>query len=377
MKATDLKILHITPYYLPFSEYGGPVYSVSNLCDSMVEYGLKVTIYTTYKKVKSSNPFKISPQIDMKYFHSYFSARLFFAPNLIFNLLRNIKKFDVVHVSMWWNLTSVFSLMIAVMFGKTVILSPRGNLSGYTFTHSRSVIKKLFHRFINKFVFRKTILHATTEAELEECKKIADWKMEVVIPNLVKLPDLSGIAKKEINPPLRLLFISRIDQKKGLDLLLDALGKVNMEFTLTIAGEGLESYINVLKHIAQRKNIDRKITWFGFASDEQKMQLYKTHDLMILPSHNENFANVVIESLAVGTTVLISDQVGLHHFVEKNQLGWICKTNSEDIRKKLEMANESLSQLREASERAPGIIRREFNYEQIVERYLDLYVYPS
>jgi glycosyltransferase involved in cell wall biosynthesis len=376
MKVPDLKILHITPYYLPYAEYGGPVYSVSNLCDSLVEYGLKVTIYTTYKHVKTEHPFKISHRINMMYFHAFFSARLFFAPNLILHLLRNIRKYDVVHISMWWNLTSMLSLLIAVLFRKTVILSPRGNLSEYTFNHSKSFFKKIFHRLFNRSVFRKTILHATTDAELEECKKIADWKLEVVIPNLVKVPRLNGQMKTYGRDKMNILFISRIDSKKGLDLLIKALADVSFDFSLTIAGNGSETYINALKALAAKMNIAHKIIWYGFANDEQKMKLYVDHDLMVLPSHNENFANVVIESLALGTPVLISDKVGLYRFVEKHHLGWICQTEEHHIREQLEKIYAAPAALQSASQAAPDIIAKEFDHNSIVDRYLDLYVYP-
>jgi glycosyltransferase involved in cell wall biosynthesis len=372
----DLKILQITPYYLPYTEYGGPVYTVSYLCDSLVDYGLKVTLYTTYKKVKERDPYTIiSDRIDLHYFHSYFSSRLFFAPNLIFSLLRNIKKYDVVHLHMWWNLTSMLSMMIAVFYKRTVILSPRGNLSEYTLTHSKSFIKKIFHRLYNRYVFRKTILHATTEAELEECRKIADWKLEVVIPNLVKIPRQQiEIRKRLPGEPMKLLFISRIDSKKGLELLMGALARVGFPCMLTIAGNGTDKYISELKLKAAKLGIHDKIEWVGFANDKQKQELYTHHDLLVLPSYNENFANVVVESLALGTPVLVSDKVGLCRFVEKNKLGWVCKTDEDDILAKLEMISQSPVSREEASQAAPAAVAREFNREQLVDRYLDLYV---
>ena len=55
------------------------------------------------------------------------------------------------------------------------------------------------------------------------------------------------------------------------------------------------------------------------------------HDLMVLPSHDENFGNVVIESLSVGTAVLISKNVGLADYVTENNLGWVCDLNEDSV----------------------------------------------
>ena len=72
-------------------------------------------------------------------------------------------------------------------------------------------------------------------------------------------------------------------------------------------------------------------SWIGQQDNEQKFSVLAQHDLMILPSHDENFANVVIESLSVGTPVLISSNVGLADYILATNLGWVCDNEPSDL----------------------------------------------
>ena len=96
-------------------------------------------------------------------------------------------------------------------------------------------------------------------------------------------------------------------------------------------------------------------------------------DLFALTSYNENFANVVIESLHVGTPVLLSQEVGLSQFVAENNLGWICTLSSEDIAQKIEAAIQETEKRERIKNCAPTIIQKYFSAEILIPQYLRLY----
>src|SRR5690606_32929737 len=123
--------------------------------------------------------------------------------------------------------------------------------------------------------------------------------------------------------PFRLLFLSRIEEKKGLDTLFDALSRCSIHWELAIAGDGQPGYLEQLKSQTSTLGIDRHIRWLGHVGVDEKFEVIRQHDLLVLPSHDENFANVVVESLSVGTPVLISKQVGLADYVQSLNLGWV------------------------------------------------------
>ncbi len=95
---------------------------------------------------------------------------------------------------------------------------------------------------------------------------------------------------------------------------------------------------------------------------------------MILPSYNENFGNVVIESLSAGTPVLISEHVGLANYVTKNNLGWVCQTTPQSVSDIInQIATNSVDELATISMNAPAIIHRDFDDDQLIKKYINMY----
>jgi glycosyltransferase involved in cell wall biosynthesis len=150
---------------------------------------------------------------------------------------------------------------------------------------------------------------------------------------------------------------------------------LTVPYSLTIAGNGSENYIASLKMMATEKGITDKITWAGF-HNEDKFELLHAHDLFVLPSYDENFGNTVIESLSVGTPVLISEQVGLADYVKQNNLGWLCQTSPESVGDAInDIAQNHSTQTNRIRRDAPVIIANDFNNDNLVKRYISMYNY--
>ncbi len=171
----------------------------------------------------------------------------------------------------------------------------------------------------------------------------------------------------------KLIFLSRIEEKKGLELLLLALREININWSLTIAGSGEKTYLEKLIAISQSLKIADRITWLGQVKDESKFDLLTKNDMLVLTSYNENFANVVVESLSVGTAVMISNEVGLADYVSYSKLGWICELNTESIQKKLMEAFEDQDQRQLVRKNAPSMISHNFNSVNLGRKYVQLY----
>jgi glycosyltransferase involved in cell wall biosynthesis len=172
---------------------------------------------------------------------------------------------------------------------------------------------------------------------------------------------------------LSILFLSRIHQKKGLDILFNVLANVDFDFNLNIVGDGDMTYINELKKMSNSYNISHKISWLGSKYEHEKMNMYLEADLFVLPSLDENFANTVVESLSVGTAVLLSKSVGLSDFVVENDLGWVYNSTTEDLKLKLDEIYASREKLIDIAEKAPAIVKNKFSTKQIIQNYLNLY----
>jgi glycosyltransferase involved in cell wall biosynthesis len=372
-----LKILQINASYKPAYIYGGPTMSVSKLSEQLVKAGCHVDVFTTTANgehevdVVTGQPVWVDG-VPVTYFRRVTKDHTHFSPALLKAVWKNAKNYDVVHIHAWWNLVSVLSCFIAIKKGVPVLVSPRGTLSGYSFNNRKSPLKKTFHNFSGKWLLNKSWLHATSGAEQKALVNILQPKKIFTLPNFVKIAE--GVNSPIIHSPvLKLLFLSRIDEKKGLDLLLQALPLITSSYHLTIAGDGDKLYINQLKNITLANSTANNVSWIGF-QNENKFEVMAAHDLLILPSHNENFGNVVIESLSVGTAVLISKYVGLIDYVSENNLGWLCDTDVASIGKSInEITLNGQTKLKNIRNNAPGKIRADFEEDNLVQKYIAMY----
>lgn len=372
-----MRILQINASYKPAYTYGGPTMSVSSLSEQLIKARHEVVVFTTTANGKTelpvkANAAKVIDGVRVIYFDRITKDHTHFSPKLLNALRQQAKTFSIVHIHAWWNLVSVFSCAIALSKGAKVVVSPRGTLSNYSFKHKSGLLKSLFHKTIGVKLLRRCAIHATSVSELHELTDLINPKQIFNIPNFIRLP-LSDQHNKAANSgPIKLLFLSRIDEKKGLDILINALATVSIPWSLSIAGDGDTRYIESLKKIAITKKIDRHISWLGFRQSD-KFDIYNQHDLFILPSHNENFGNVVLESLSVGTPVLISKHVGLAEYVKDHNLGWIFDLDENVLKNTIELAARDTAKRLLIEKNAPALIRNDFGDDALIQNYINMY----
>jgi glycosyltransferase involved in cell wall biosynthesis len=110
------------------------------------------------------------------------------------------------------------------------------------------------------------------------------------------------------------LFLSRIHSKKGCDLLLEALARVaeaHPDQDLVMAGPDEGGLRPQLEAQAGRLGISARVHWMGMLEGDLKWGAFHAADALVLPSHQENFGVAVVEALACGLPVLISDKVNI------------------------------------------------------------------
>jgi glycosyltransferase involved in cell wall biosynthesis len=122
------------------------------------------------------------------------------------------------------------------------------------------------------------------------------------------------------------LFLSRINEKKGIDLLVNALGQLKHlpdDFVLAIAGpdsNGLKAKLTVQ---IERQGLSDRVVWLGMLSGDVKWGAYHAADVFVLPSHQENFGIVVAEALSTATPVLITNKVNIWREINEAGAGLV------------------------------------------------------
>ncbi|MGN6641147.1 MAG: XrtY-associated glycosyltransferase XYAG1 [Mucilaginibacter sp.] len=371
-----MKLLQINASYKPAYIYGGPTMSVSKLSEEMVKAGCEVEVFTTTANGFAELAVKPNQRVmvdgvPVTYFKRLTKDHSHFSPALLRKVWNNAKSFDVVHIHAWWNLVSVFSCLVSLMRGSRVVISPRGTLSAYSFTNRNNLPKSLLHNLLGKPLLKRCYIHVTSLREKQGIESLVRTKTIFNIPNFVALKDYDPMLHKE-SEVLRLLFFSRIEEKKGLEILFHALAMTDVPYHLTIAGNGEPGYIEKLKELSKNNNIAENISWIGFQGSN-KFDILQQHDVMVLPSYDENFGNVVIESLSVGTAVLISKHVGLADYVETHDLGWVSEQDAASFSSFIKSINAGRDKLAAIRKQAPEQIRKDFDENGLREQYINMY----
>ncbi|RYE35695.1 MAG: glycosyltransferase [Sphingobacteriaceae bacterium] len=375
-----MKILQVSASYKPAVIYGGPTMSVSKLSEELCKNGIQTEVITTLANGKTELDYPVNKltcieNVPVRFFKRITKDHTHFSPGLIKHLLKFKKTAEptIIHIHAWWNLVSMFACFIAQLKNIPVVLSPRGTLSSYSFQKKHNLFKRWIHLLAGKKLLSNCYLHVTSEAEKIEILQLFQPKKIQVIPNFISLPANLDFKVDQKSKILKLLFMSRIDPKKGLEILLEALAGINFLYHLTIAGTGEQDYLDSLQKTVAKNSMQSMVSWIGFQNQESKFEVLQNHDLLILPSYNENFGNVVIESLAVGTPVLISKNVGLAEYVTINNLGWTFDNQPKDLQKKLINIDKNSVCLDKIRNQAPQKIRKDFAENVLIKQYINFY----
>jgi glycosyltransferase involved in cell wall biosynthesis len=132
--------------------------------------------------------------------------------------------------------------------------------------------------------------------------------------NAPQLREQFLIAYPELRNRRVLLFLGRIHEKKGCDMLIQSFataGAAESTLRLVMAGPDNTGWAQELKQLAQQLGVADRITWPGMLQDEIKWGAFYSAEAFVLPSHQENFGIAVAEALACGTPALISDKVNI------------------------------------------------------------------
>jgi glycosyltransferase involved in cell wall biosynthesis len=135
-----------------------------------------------------------------------------------------------------------------------------------------------------------------------------------------------------------LLFLSRIQEKKGCDLLIDAFADqlakpgADPRLQLVMAGPDQSGWVAALKAQAAGRGVAHRIHWPGMLQGDAKWGAFFAAEAFVLPSHQENFGIAVAEALACSLPVLISDKVNIWREIEADGAGFVAPDTLEGTR---------------------------------------------
>lgn len=171
-----------------------------------------------------------------------------------------------------------------------------------------------------------------------------------------------------------LLFLGRIHEKKGCDLLIDAFAEAagrEPALHLVMAGPDQTGWQANLQRRAADRGVSGRITWTGMLQGDLKWGALQAAEAFVLPSHQENFGIAVAEALAVGTPVLISDKVNIWREIKADGAGLVAPDTPDGtvslLQGWLDMTPDARRQM---GERARECFAQRFEMRRAVENLL-------
>ncbi len=327
MNTDSLRILHVIPHYLPALRYGGPVYAVHALCKHLVLQGNQVDVFTTNVDGRNSLDVEIGQSIPMDgvgvhYFPAQFPRRLFYSPLLSRALAASIQKYDLLHLHTIYLHPTLAAARIAYENKIPYLVSPHGMLVKDLIRRKNTLLKKAWISLFERCTLEHaTAVQVTSRLEATEAKKFNfDWPEIFELPLGLETPVPQPAVTRDSN---LILFLGRINWKKGLDRLIPALARLP-ERKLLIAGNDETGYTRELKKLAEQYSVSNQIVFYGPVRGKAKWQLYQQAQLFVLPSYSENFAITVLEAMAMSCPVVVTPEVGLAKTVADFGAGLVC-----------------------------------------------------
>ena len=376
-----MRILHVTPTYIPAHRYGGPITSVHNLCKCIVNNRISVDVVTTnvdgddVSDVPTGIPVRID-NVNVRYFNTGkgLLRRLYYSSEMSRYMKKRIKRYSIVHnhsVFLW---PTKKSAQIARNNLINYIITPRGMLIKELFKRKNRIIKQLWFNYIEmKNIKGASAIHFTSETEAVEFSKFdVHAARSIIIGNGVKEyeDDDSTIGDDVISAtkePGYFLFIGRISWKKGIDRTISLL-KNNRKMRLIIAGNDEEELVPELLLLARGYQVYDQIVWLPRrVNDEEKKWLFKHALCLLLLSYSENFGNIVMESLYYQCPVIVTEEVGCSDIVKTSGGGFVVKSEKE-LRRFVLITQDNDTETKRMGQKGSEYVQKHYRWEDIAAR---------
>jgi glycosyltransferase involved in cell wall biosynthesis len=254
-------------------------------------------------------------------------------------LSANARAFDAVIINGLWQYHSFGAWRVLTKIGVPYYIFTHGMLDpwfkrAYPFKHIK---KWLYWPWAEYRVLRdaRAVLFTSEEERVQARQSFWLYRAteQVVAYGTSAPPDNSAELRGKYvaaHPELRgqrvLLFLGRIHEKKGCDLLIQAFAGVaaaESNLRLVIAGPDQTGWTSRLKEMARELGVSDRISWPGMLRDEAKWGAFYCAEAFVLPSHQENFGIAVAEALGCGVPALVSDKVNIWREIESSAAGLV------------------------------------------------------
>jgi glycosyltransferase involved in cell wall biosynthesis len=377
-----MRVLHVVGALDAY--VGGSTAAAVDTCGYLRRHGVEAAVAGTWESPRAADYISATwPDLPVYGFSRRAPRHYWHSPALRRWLETDVHSYDLVCVHGVFKFPFVDAARAAHSRRVPFIIQPHGSLDPYDLGKHRRQKAVFGPVFVRPMLERAEAILVTTDREGDRLVSWRSARPVHVLPLAVHGP-LDPPSRHRFRQRFRfsdqtevVVFLSRIDRKKGLERLLTAVARLRgarPEMRLVVVGSAEDRrYEARLRRLARRLAIDDIVTWTGLLLGADKWDALAGGDVFALPSDNENFGIVVIEALLAGTPALISDEVYLADDLRGIRAVSTCDRDAESVAQALCRMLDDRIALRQtvASERT-SIVER-FSPESVTDRTLELY----
>lgn len=386
-----MRIVHVTPYYAPAWDYGGPVRVAQAVCEGLATRGHEVTVVTTDAQDAGERVAAAEETINgvrvirARNLSNRLAWRRAFVPMGVRRRFEEVlRRADVVHLHEARSLLNLMALRLLRQSGVPYVLTAHGSLPHH---QQRGIAKRLYDALGGQALLAAACrLHAISDVEAAQYHDAgADPGRVAIIPNGIfpaeYEPRADGTVFRELlgitsDRPL-VLFLSRLHPIKGVTYLLDAFADLHQrlpEVVLALVGPDDGAGAAAQRQVTAL-GLEDAVRFVWGTSGEMKLDAYRAADAYVLPSRFDVFSIGLVEAMAAGAPVVVSRGCALAEEVVRQQAGAV--VDYADVVGLSDALFASLTHpdlSRERANRARKWVLQAYNWEQIVATMEKLYV---
>jgi len=384
-RGDQLKVLVIVPALSPI--YGGPSTCATNLADALGRRGLKVDVVTT----DAAGPHNLRVKLHrwmtqstyrLRYFRRWGHFEVKFTPALMTWLFRHVTDYDIVHGM------SVFNFP-ADMYGEACrwghvphIIHPQGMFEPWAMANKGWKKRVYFRWFKKPQLQRANVIHCLTRHEAESIAALGVTTPKVIVPNGISPESMvNGDANAfllrypQLVNKTRLLFLHRIDPKKGLDILAESFAALRRRFPyahLIVAGPDPIGYWSTASRLFESKGCAEAVTYTGMLTGQDKADALAAADIFVAPSYSEGFSMSVLEAMAAGLPSVITTGCNFPEAADA-KVALEVPIDATALAEALASLMENLRAAREMGQRARTFVFQNYTWDQAARKTHEVY----
>ncbi|RIK65228.1 MAG: hypothetical protein DCC65_12945 [Planctomycetota bacterium] len=375
-----MKILHVVQSLSP--EWGGIARVVPMLASGLCSAGDNCRI-ATLSGGRYGSPPHVSG-VEVLTFAAPDSSRLGRSSDFARRIGDLVRDADVVHLHGLWTGQNWATGKAARRAGRPYIMTPHSMMMPWAWKRSRWKKLPAGLLFEHANLRRAACLHALADGEAEHMRRLGFNDRITVIPNGLhvaeydRLPAADGLEARypQWKGHKLLVMIGRISPQKGIVPGMQACFDnfpVAKDWHLVVAGPDEFGIRRMLEAAITRKGMTERVTFTGMLAPEEVRALLGRASLLIQPSLSEGLSMSILEALAAGVPVLISDACNMPE-VQSAGAGRVVAPLRAAVAKALrEIVSAGEEALREMGRRARALAREKYDWAALLPKYREMY----